>query len=261
MAVQAAAHDPDQERVHDGARLGYSTRGQRRRLDEVRDVLDDGESQADESAVDESVHDPVELGRGNEEESDDAHELERLLHAGPHDRGAPGSGQIRRDLAQDREPRLVGIPGEARGNDAAPQQSARQHELRLPLEEIEPVHRDGHGQGIREHEEPRHRERLDQAAHSQLFVEEEVAADCQSRDEQPERGLARLDKRCLDSPTGGTRRGRRRVGVHGAALTFETMATTSSDIEPNPPCAMKTWRTTALPSTTIATSSPSTVAD
>ena len=101
VAVQPATDDSDQERVQHRPGLIHETGSGRGGSDEVRDVLHDREAEADHRAIHESVHQAVELARDDEEQSDDARELERLLDRRAHDRGAPLIGHVgRSDLAQ-----------------------------------------------------------------------------------------------------------------------------------------------------------------
>ena len=135
VAVQAAADDSDQERVQDGSRLVHESGCRGDGVDEVRNVFDDCETEPDHRAEHEAVHDAVEFARGNEEDRDDAHQLERLLDARADDRGTPLSRQVRGgELAQNRKPGLVGVGGEARRDHATPDQGRRQKKLGLSLE-------------------------------------------------------------------------------------------------------------------------------
>ena len=89
VAIQAATHNSNQERVEYRAGLVDRAGCGRHGIDEVRHILNDGEAKADHRAVHEAVHYAVELARRDQEDGDDAHQLERLLDAWAHDSGAP----------------------------------------------------------------------------------------------------------------------------------------------------------------------------
>ena len=90
---------PDEEALQDGAELAAPHRRCADEPDEVVEVLDDREPEADQRAVDEAVEDVVDLGACDQPDHDDAEELERLLDRGADQRGTPLRGELRAEAS------------------------------------------------------------------------------------------------------------------------------------------------------------------
>ena len=97
----------------------------RGRHQEVLDVLHDLKAQADHGPVDKTIHEPVELVPGQQEEQDQTRAFVQLLVHGRHDgRPPPLEGVRVHDVLQEGEKVAVGDGGEGETHHTPPQITA-----------------------------------------------------------------------------------------------------------------------------------------
>ena len=124
--------------------------------DEVEDVLDDGEAEPAERAVDEAVHHVVDLVTSDQHDQHDAEPLEDLLHERSRERRRPSRGELGPTHARDHHtPPGVADRRQRGGGHRSPDERGDQQRDRFPLVEIEEVDEHGDRGGVDDHEPPR----------------------------------------------------------------------------------------------------------
>ena len=123
--------------------------------DEVEDVLDDGEPEPAQRAVDETVQHVVDLVAGDQDDQDDADALQDLLDERRRERRGPSGRELGTCETGDDDP-PAGVPDRRQGRGGHGPPDERRHQQRdgLSLVEVEQIDEHCHRRGIQDDEPP-----------------------------------------------------------------------------------------------------------